>query len=444
MSPRNSIFSLLTSLCLLVACTGAPVVTPTVAPTTAPTATEMVATATVMPSPVPPTETASPVPPTDTPTIPAPTFTPAPPERLAFIARTSTRGEPVNVFYTYLPGELKRFITLINSDGSQPETPFTRHDDVVPSLSVSPDGRTLVFHTYHIGPEGDSPVTTDFRTYFSNLGTHSLTELKTPKNVIPDYFSWSPDSQRVAFVQNVESENNFPRIFIRDLNKQLTSPLFPEVGTDIQNLYPSWSPDGQYIAFIQWQASGKTQSYPRNDTGTNQGSLYIVRPDGTDLHLLVEPIYIEADLGEHYLHANYLAWSFDNKWIAYLVGSTTSDIAIINIETGEIRQLTNNLEKDLYPSWSPDGSNLVFFSKHDGNEEIYTVTSEGQNLKNLTAHAQNDFMPVWSPSGQRLAFLSDRDFTPRGHYQLFTMNADGSNIAKVSDAFVSDPPVWLP
>ena len=36
--------------------------------------------------------------------------------------------------------------------------------------------------------------------------------------------------------------------------------------------------------------------------------------------------------------------------------------------------ISNNSEDDVYPSWSPDGTKIVFSSYIDGNYEIYTLS----------------------------------------------------------------------
>jgi Tol biopolymer transport system component len=49
------------------------------------------------------------------------------------------------------------------------------------------------------------------------------------------------------------------------------------------------------------------------------------------------------------------------------------------------------------PAWSPDGSQLVFASRRDGNFEIYIMDSSGQGQKRLTQNELGDLSPSWSP-----------------------------------------------
>ena len=48
-------------------------------------------------------------------------------------------------------------------------------------------------------------------------------------------------------------------------------------------------------------------------------------------------------------------------------------------------------------SWSPDGCKIAFRSDASGNGEINVVDIQTGNIKNLTQHDAYDGEPVWSP-----------------------------------------------
>lgn len=87
---------------------------------------------------------------------------------------------------------------------------------------------------------------------------------------------------------------------------------------------------------------------------------------------------------------------------------------------------------------------IAFVSRQDGNEEIYTMYTNGSELTNLTDNPAYDSFPAWSPDGTRLAFISDR----LGQPEIFVMNADGSNVIQLTDvpdtASWWDPLSWSP
>jgi tetratricopeptide (TPR) repeat protein len=74
------------------------------------------------------------------------------------------------------------------------------------------------------------------------------------------------------------------------------------------------------------------------------------------------------------------------------------------------------------PEASPDGQQVVFMSRRDGNWEVYVARLDGSNLRRLTWNPANDGLPVWSPDGRHIAFVTDRD----GRWAVWVMRPDGS------------------
>jgi len=83
---------------------------------------------------------------------------------------------------------------------------------------------------------------------------------------------------------------------------------------------------------------------------------------------------------------------------------------------------------------SPDGSHILLFNRFNTplNSAIFTADLDGKHIKQLTHRdSANEFMFGYSPDGKRIVFVSDRlnSFT---NYDLFTMDADGSNITRIA------------
>ncbi len=78
--------------------------------------------------------------------------------------------------------------------------------------------------------------------------------------------------------------------------------------------------------------------------------------------------------------------------------------------TGEVTRLTDTLEYDASPSWSPDGQCLVYESYVDDNLEIFirSATDPSQAPIHLTENPAADHSPAWSPKGRQIAFVSNR------------------------------------
>ncbi len=67
----------------------------------------------------------------------------------------------------------------------------------------------------------------------------------------------------------------------------------------------------------------------------------------------------------------------------------------MNADGTRLTRLTNNPAREANPSWSPDGSKIVFWSDRDGNNEIYVMNANGTEQRRLTDHPALDVAPDW-------------------------------------------------
>jgi dipeptidyl aminopeptidase/acylaminoacyl peptidase len=85
----------------------------------------------------------------------------------------------------------------------------------------------------------------------------------------------------------------------------------------------------------------------------------------------------------------------------------TTQIYLVPLRGGEMRQLTNDEHSSSSPRWSPDGEKLAFVSARDGESQIWTIDVSSGALNKITSISTGAGDPVWSPDGKWLAFPSD-------------------------------------
>jgi Tol biopolymer transport system component len=105
------------------------------------------------------------------------------------------------------------------------------------------------------------------------------------------------------------------------------------------------------------------------------------------------------------------------------------------------RKLTDFSRPSYDPAWSPTGEWISFVSSNSGNDEIYRVSPDGAVLQQLTHNNWEwDKHPSWSPDGSQIVFFSNRDV---GRTQIWIMNADGSGQRRLVESEAEDMyPVW--
>lgn len=105
------------------------------------------------------------------------------------------------------------------------------------------------------------------------------------------------------------------------------------------------------------------------------------------------------------------------------------EIYEMNLNSGNVKRLTNRLGVSNAPEVSPDGKRITFMRGNPNTQQnqIWIMDRSGDNPENVPQSLGWD--PTWSPDGKLILFASDRD----GGVQLFTVSLKGSAIKRITN-----------
>jgi len=85
-------------------------------------------------------------------------------------------------------------------------------------------------------------------------------------------------------------------------------------------------------------------------------------------------------------------------------------------------QITHAENFDPFPS--PDGKKLVFISMLSSREQLFTMNADGSNVVQLTRDDADHEDPAWSPDGTKIAFV----LITKDRHSIAVMGVDGRNV----------------
>ena len=230
--------------------------------------------------------------------------------------------------------------------------------------------------------------------------------------------------------------------------------------------YDSFSPDGGTIA-IAWDRGEdergtfllNLKTGEREDVrGLNNGATF--SPDG---RYLLNSIYVSAEnteiaqlqransritiLAPHETWDWLPSFSPDGSKILFNSFRTgNSDIYLYDVATKVLDRLTDSPTYEAHAQFSPDGQSIVYHEQiSDTDFNIKRIELYNRNVTNLTTALSEESYPSWSPDGRYIAIASDRDQSEPGMTDIFVMTAAGNVLHKITNTPQKDGyPFWSP
>jgi hypothetical protein len=166
----------------------------------------------------------------------------------------------------------------------------------------------------------------------------------------------------------------------------------------VLNVSPAISPDGRWIAYLSERSLFSIDLYVADAT-TGQVVRRLTRTE-TDPHF--ESLQFVGSAG---------AWDPSSRRLAFTAVSRGQPLlTIVDIGDGGSTQevALDGVDEAWQPSWSPDGRAVALAGLSGGVSDLYIVTLDGGAVRQVTDDAFADLQPAWSPDGRRLAFVTDR------------------------------------
>lgn len=254
-------------------------------------------------------------------------------------------------------------IYIVDYDGYNPRRVTVNGSlNILPSWR--PDGAAIAYVSYRQG----SPLLY-LAKIFEGQSVANLSGEKGDSQVFGAAFS--PDGRSIAFASN-RAGNADVWVAAAD-----GSGARRATTTQANDTAPCWSPTGQEIAFTS-DRTGSPQVFLMDSEGLNVRRLTTLGGYNDACAWNPSKLYSEVAFTSRLERGKF-------------------DIAVIDLATRQVRQITQGRGNCEYPSWSPNGRHLVFSCDRGGRWEITVADREGRSLQIVATGPGNNVQPDWGP-----------------------------------------------
>jgi TolB protein len=123
-----------------------------------------------------------------------------------------------------------------------------------------------------------------------------------------------------------------------------------------------------------------------------------------------------------------------------LANGGNTDLYITDLASGQNQRLTTAPSIETAPSFSPDGSQIVFESDRSGSQQLYIMSANGGDARRISFGDGRYGSPVWSPRGDQIAFTNQN----AGRFHIGVMRTDGTEERLLTSSALDEGPSWSP
>ncbi len=290
-----------------------------------------------------------------------------------------------------------------------------------------------------------------------------LNEASTPSAPTPPTPSGLP-AGKIVYVCQVFRRSTSDQICI--MNADGSGQRRLTTNDTAKHFYPTLSPDGNYVLFSSnMSGPGKYELYELNLLTNELTQLTSeigiltsseISPDGSQIAFMrsdgsKNDLWIMARDGDNprplYSQGWDPTWSPDGSRIlfaSYVAGGV--QLMSIKPDGTDIQQVTSMPNLRGRSDWANDGSYLVTYSGTAWNRELFLFNPDGSDPRQLTPTGGNSQGPSFSPDGQWVAFTAYFDQYGDDHgCEIYIIKVDGTSLTRLTNNNYCDwQPRWGP